>query len=146
MQCHSFRKAQDSTDSVGNKSSNLKPRFSVHPEQAKLDKIPQPGLLSEETSAPRAGSAEQPVGSLHMAHVSAAPNPTADQCDQRDAHILLRMTTDSPMHIAAIFSTLTWTKHRSGQGCTASPLHARTPLVFYDFFIPLVSGSLLQMF
>jgi len=46
---------------MGNKSSNLKPSYSVYPEQAKSDKLPQPGLFSEETSSPRADSAAQPI-------------------------------------------------------------------------------------
>lgn len=62
LPCHSCRKAQDLKNSMGNKSSNLKPRFSVYPEGVKSDRLPQPGLFSEETTAPRAGSAEQPVG------------------------------------------------------------------------------------
>lgn len=141
MQCHSFRRAQDSTNSMGNKSSSLKPRFSVHPEEAKLDKLPQPGLLSEETSVPRAESAEQPVGSLHKTNVSAAPNPTPEQCDQNHAQILLRMTTDSLMYIAAIFPTLTWTKHRSDQGCVASPLHTHILPCVLQFLHPIGTGE-----
>lgn len=57
----------------------MKPRFSVYPEKKKSDKFPQPGLFSEETSAPRAGSAEQPVGwpCLRLA-VSVASSPMVE--------------------------------------------------------------------
>lgn len=62
MQCHSCKKAQDRTDLMGNTSPTLKPTFGGYPEQAISDKLPSPELLSEETSAPRAGCTEQPLG------------------------------------------------------------------------------------
>lgn len=72
----------------------MKPRFSVYPEgEKKSDKFLQPGLFSEETSAPRAGSAEEPVGwpCLRLA-ASVASSPMVEQGGWHFAQVLWPLT------------------------------------------------------